>query len=264
MSDRPQGPGWWQASDNRWYPPAPQPPAPYPVSPQPPAPYPPAPRPQPGWGYSSQPPPAPKKSGGRDVVVVLVALGMVAVLILGGLYFAFRWVGGKFGDAVGGVGCGFVAESEVNSALGGTFELVELGALTSIVGATVDGRVLAEAPTCVGTEVGTGDEDTRLVRIARLRTSDAAVRFQQERTLAQGVTEDRGGGLTVSTSSYFHRDVVDFGDEAFCTAADLALRGGVLVRRGDVLVYVSLGSIGSLFDDERNCAEAQRLAARVS
>lgn len=38
MSIGPQGPGWWQASDGRWYPPPPPPPGPYP---QPPYGYPP-------------------------------------------------------------------------------------------------------------------------------------------------------------------------------------------------------------------------------
>jgi hypothetical protein len=34
MSQQPQGPGWWRASDGRWYPPQPpQPGPPYPPQP---------------------------------------------------------------------------------------------------------------------------------------------------------------------------------------------------------------------------------------
>jgi hypothetical protein len=72
MSDVPQGPGWWQASDGHWYPPeqfaapAPPPPAPPPVSgdPAPPAP-PPA-------------PPAPPPVVGAGVPGVLVTVGDIA------------------------------------------------------------------------------------------------------------------------------------------------------------------------------------------
>ena len=67
MSDMSQGPGWWQASDGKWYPPeqAPgaQPPAAQPPAAQPP----PAPgaQPQPAGGF---PPPAP--GAGTDVIDV--------------------------------------------------------------------------------------------------------------------------------------------------------------------------------------------------
>lgn len=37
MSDQSQGPGWWMASDGKWYPPAPAPPG-LPVPPPPPLP----------------------------------------------------------------------------------------------------------------------------------------------------------------------------------------------------------------------------------
>lgn len=53
MSDTSQGPGWWIASDGKWYPPeSAQPAAPQPPAPQPPAPQ--MPPPQPG----QMPPPA--------------------------------------------------------------------------------------------------------------------------------------------------------------------------------------------------------------
>jgi len=72
MSDVPQGPNWWQASDGRWY--APQPP--------------PAPPPPPGYGpspwYGSPPIPPPPPSSGTNVLVwVLVAVGVVLLLGMG-------------------------------------------------------------------------------------------------------------------------------------------------------------------------------------
>src|SRR5579872_6222317 len=61
MSDVSGGPGWWQASDGRWYPPEQHPnyapPPPPPASPPPSPPAPPWPPPQPG---APQPPPYPQ------------------------------------------------------------------------------------------------------------------------------------------------------------------------------------------------------------
>jgi hypothetical protein len=84
VSDVSQGPGWWQASDGRWYPPqataAPPPPAPGP--PQAPGP-PPGPPPAPQWGG---PPPAKKSNRGcfiaLAVVGVLALLGIVATVVI--------------------------------------------------------------------------------------------------------------------------------------------------------------------------------------
>ena len=76
MSDVSQGPGWWQASDGRWYPPQPA----APVAPPPPPPgLPPAPQ----WGG----PPVPSKSNrgcliALAIVGVIVLLGVVATVVV--------------------------------------------------------------------------------------------------------------------------------------------------------------------------------------
>jgi hypothetical protein len=70
MSDVSQGPGWWQASDGKWYPP--QPAAPTTAPPPPPA-YGPPPAPQ--W----TPPPA-KKGGNKGCLIALAVVGAVVVL----------------------------------------------------------------------------------------------------------------------------------------------------------------------------------------
>jgi hypothetical protein len=84
MSDVSQGPGWWQASDGKWYPPQ-QAPTAAPPPPQwgaPPA-YRPPPGPVPQW----TPPPA-KKGGNKGCLIalavagVMVVLGIVAVVVV--------------------------------------------------------------------------------------------------------------------------------------------------------------------------------------
>jgi hypothetical protein len=82
MTDRPQGPGWWQASDLKWYPPeqhanyvAPSS-SPAPPSGQPPSPYQQAPWPLPGGG-------PPKKS--RNPKVIAAVIGVAAVLAVAGM-----------------------------------------------------------------------------------------------------------------------------------------------------------------------------------
>lgn len=285
MSMTPQGPGWWQASDGRWYPPHTRQGAaqhggqhggqqPYGQQYGGHAPYgqPVKGGPVPGFGGPARPPVPPRKSGVPKVLIILA----VVVLALGvGGYVAVSWVMGKVTDNVIGGDCRLVSADDVNSAMNGQFDLIQLGGLTSIATPVLDSRVIADGTTCWATE--TGDSATpRLVRIAKLDSGDAAARFQQEKTLAQGVSQDQGGGITVSTSAYFNRDVDGFGDEAFCTTTDMTGASGVLVRRGGTLVYVSLtsgtfstdltpgddGSIKSA-DDDTHCDVAQRIAEKV-
>jgi hypothetical protein len=71
MSDVSQGPGWWQASDGKWYPPQQAPTA---APPPPPPAYGPPPAPQ--WGG---PPPA-KKGGGKGCLIALAIVGVIAVI----------------------------------------------------------------------------------------------------------------------------------------------------------------------------------------
>lgn len=224
-------PGWFRAADGRWYPPPAAPPN---AGPQYGA-------PQYGAPQHGTPPPAPPRRGpGRALVVVAVVV--VALVVLGGIALN-RWITG-IGEGIGGLagstGCEAVSTDAVNGALGGSYEVIQLGGLTGIAAPVLDSRVLADAPTCWAVESGEGG---RLARIARYSGSDAAERFAAERTAAMGTTEDQGGGLTVSTSAYFNKDV-QAGDEAFCTTGDFAASAGVLVRTGDLLVYVSTTAAG--------------------
>ncbi|WP_041759826.1 hypothetical protein [Pseudonocardia benzenivorans] len=209
---------------------------------------------------------------------------LVALLGVGG-YFAYRAVsgvvGGVSGLAAGGGGCPAVATSDVDGVLGGSFDVISMGGVASIAAPVLDSRVLADAPTCWA--VDTDDSAGRLARIARYSGGDAVQRFAAEETTAKGTSEDRGNGITVSTSSYFNKPV-QAGDQAFCTTGDMTGSAGALVRRGDVLVYVSTNAAGGgvagvpqlsvdpsegpngairFATDDANCDLAVRLAATV-
>lgn len=287
MSEAPQGPGWWQASDGRWYPPHTHPShqqphqQPYPQSHQQPYPQPhqqPHQQPMKFGPPPAVPLPAPVRSGvpkglivAGVVVLVVVVLGFAAMSFVGSL------MGDRLENAVGGE-CTLVAKDEVDAAMGGEFDLIQLGGLTKIATPALDSRVLADGTTCWATETAAAEDATRLVRIARFEGADAQARFQQERTLAQGVKQDQGGGLTVESQPYFNKDVT-FGDEAFCTTTDFIGSSGVLVRRGNTLIYVSLTSGGipqldpsvgtdpngpiKFADDDAHCDLAQKIAAKV-
>jgi hypothetical protein len=246
-------PGWYRAADGRWYPP----PAGAPNAGRPDA------APQygplqydtrqfgappgdprfgaPQYAPPPAPPPAPRRRGpGRALVVVGVVV--VALLVLGGIALNrfVTGIGESVGGPAGGTGCDAVSTDAVNSALGGTYEVIQLGGLTDLAGPVLDSRVLADAATCWAVESGDGG---RLARIARWSGPDAAERFAAERTAAMGTTEDVGDGLSVSSAAYFNKDV-QVGDEAFCTTGDFTASAGVLVRTGDLLVYVSTTAAG--------------------
>jgi hypothetical protein len=110
MSMEPPGPGWWRASDGRWYPPQPRPAYP----------------PQPfGAG-----PPAPQKKRGNHGVLIAVLI-VVAVVLAGGVlgvYLVYRTVSDSVSNVVGGgdldcpsaVDISTLVGSEVNGPSGGT------------------------------------------------------------------------------------------------------------------------------------------------
>ncbi|MBI2704461.1 MAG: hypothetical protein HYX32_04115 [Actinobacteria bacterium] len=288
MSDTSQGPGWWQASDGKWYSPESHPSYQAPTAPQPAAPPPPAapapmapppqmaPPPVGGPGYA--PPPA--KKGGKGCLIALI---VVLVLLFGGAaaaYVGLRWVGNQVdnGNAFGKTECDAISTQELNSTLGGKYEVIQLGGITNIAGAATDTRIIPDATSCLATQQATNGTGGQNVRIARYEGGDAATRFQTEKTKAKGTTEDRGGGLSVESSSYFNKDV-QAGDEAFCTTSDLALSSGAFVRKGNVLIYVSMMGSDSLpsFDstpsgqtptvkftgDDKNCELAQKVIEKI-
>lgn len=109
MSMQPQGPGWWRASDGRWYPPQPR------------QTYPPQP-----FGAGALVPQ--KKSGGHGVLIaVLIVVAVVLVAGVLGVYFVYRTVSNSVSDVVGGgeLNCPSAADistlvgSEVNGPTGG-------------------------------------------------------------------------------------------------------------------------------------------------
>ena len=84
MSDVSQGPGWWQAADGKWYPPAPQPQ-------QPPAP--------PGYG-APQPAyyaPAGPKNDGMSIAALVCGISAIHTLFLCGIGIVPAILGVVFG-----------------------------------------------------------------------------------------------------------------------------------------------------------------------
>lgn len=107
MSDVSQGPGWWLASDGKWYPPQsePAPPPPTPVPPPAPQPQPvgqPAVTPAPAFQHVPSPVAPPKKGMSGGAIAGLI-VGFLLLSLLGGcvaLVLVARQGGEKIGDAV--------------------------------------------------------------------------------------------------------------------------------------------------------------------
>ncbi|GAY11671.1 hypothetical protein TOK_0054 [Pseudonocardia sp. N23] len=236
-----------------------------------------------GGGYPPPPPPPPRRGSNTGKIVAIVVVVLVVLIGAGG-YFAYRAVTGLAAGVTGGAGgeCPAVSTADVNSVLGGQFDVVAMGGIGSIAAPMLDGRVLPDAESCWAVQSGQGTEDLgKLARIARYSGGDAAARFATELQNAHGTSEDRGNGITVSSAAYFNKSV-EAGDEAFCTTGDGTGSAGALVRRGDLLVYVSTTAAGEgkvpdiRFDpdadpgaavgfatDDGNCDLAVALAAKV-
>ena len=134
--------------------------------------------------------------------------------------------------------CAIVSDAKLSSVLGPGTQAIPLeGIFDTLLGLVLDKRVIPDAEDCF---LSTDKGSTGTGRIARYVGSDAAARFQQEKQNAQPTSVDKGNGLTVESEGYFDGDVSGIGDEAFCTGNSEAFMSGVLVRRGDTLVYVSL------------------------
>lgn len=282
MSDVSQGPGWWQASDGKWYPPEQFPGATTtPVEPGPP----PGPGPVPGPAPKIGGPPPPKSSNKGCMIALIVVLvlflgaGVAAVVGLGLLGSKIEEAA-ESGDLFGKDSCDFITTGDIEGVLGGKYSIIQLGGLTEIATPALDARVLPDGKTCwASPESTSANKPGRTVRLARLQTSDAEARYEQELTQAKGVKQDRGGGLTVESQSYLNKEV-NAGDEAFCTTGDFTGSSGVLVRRGDTLIYVSMfGDLGAddtpdisldtddgtikFGSDDEHCELAQKIAAKV-
>jgi hypothetical protein len=183
----------------------------------------------------------------------MVALVVVLVLFIGGAVavgFALHWAGSKVNDTVdnaigAGTGgpCPYVSNADATEALGTDATATYYSGVFTFMNIT-DARVLADQPSCVMTETASTTQGMPgLGRAVKYAGGDAAGRYQQELTKAKGVTEEKGNGLSVSTESYFNKDVPGLGDEAFCTTSSGTL-AGVLARKGDTLVYVAVTRAG--------------------
>jgi hypothetical protein len=217
-------------------------------------------------------PPAPsrRRSPGKIVAIVVVAL---VVLGVGG-FAVWKGLGGQSSNGavdagsndpagsagLGGSGaaagsplsCSLVAAGDVAAVLGGEgWTVIDAGATVT---RAYDSRVLAGVATsCVATDAG----NEKLARIARYQGGDAAARFAEEKQKAS-----RGG----RDGPYLGADV-QAGDQAFCTTGSKTLTAGssagALVRRGDTLVYVSTTAAGEGASDKANCDLSLRLIDKV-
>lgn len=195
----------------------------------------------PPGGWSPQPVAPSGSSGCLKVIVILVVLGAILVaLLVGGLaLFANRIADsvGVNGDGTIGKACTFIDNAALSDALGSKAEALQLtGFYDATIGIILDKRVLPDAEDCWIT----ADQATPTGRIAKHVGGDAASVFQQERQKAAPTSQDQGGGVSLTSSGYFGGNVAGLGDEAFCTGLSPTMQAGVLARKGNTLVYVSL------------------------
>lgn len=139
MSQQPQGPGWWQASDGRWYPPQPPP--------QPGPPY---------QQYTQQQPPA-RRAQNRGCVIA--AIVTAAVLVVGtGIagYYVYRGISAVKEIAGGAAPFGEAhcpTEQDVSSTVGSPVTLVVSG---NVVVASGCSYLAADQSTGADVQITTG------------------------------------------------------------------------------------------------------------
>ena len=100
--------------------------------------------------------------------------------------------------------------------------------------------------------------------MAKYDGADAATRVPERADQGQGLARQQRS-VTVTGDNYFLKDV-PLDDEAFCTKELLTASSGVLARKGNTLVYVSLidsNTAAQQNADDVNCDNAQKLASKV-
>ncbi|MFM7536142.1 MAG: hypothetical protein ACKO91_10185 [Acidimicrobiales bacterium] len=173
------------------------------------------------------------------MLIGLAVLGMLGLIAVGALVIGAKWLSDNVDEVFGG-DCTLVTKERASQLFGKDVEVFGLGAVTdAVVGLALDKRALDGETSCVVN----GSKDTFVARVARYTGTDAARKFRADRARANPQTEDRGGGLSVTREGWFGYAVDGIGDEAFCTTADLAGAVGVLARRGDTVVYVSITDV---------------------
>ncbi len=219
---------------------------------------------QPGWNGGA-PPPAKQGNGCLKaclivavILIVIAIVGVIGLVILGNRLASSVNIGanGELAE------CPFVSNAALEAPLGRNTQATELtGLWDATIGQILDKRVLGSAQACWILEAGNTTAGTG--RIARYQGSDAADKFAGDRQAA-----DKG--------SYLAADASGIGDQAFCTGISDTGMSGVLVRKGDTLIYVSLfattyaasddtttGSGGAEYSPSA-CKLAQQVAAAVN
>jgi hypothetical protein len=207
---------------------------------------------------------------------VLIAVIVVVALVLVGGTLALRAVLHKATNNVGGNliphDCPVLSNSKAHDLFGDSAEAstIPLGGLIAPV---FDGRVLGDSDSCWVTDA----DSQRTIILYHREGGDAHARYQQEHDAAQPTSVDKGNGLSLENEGYFDKDVSDLGDEAFCTASSLSGATGVLVRKGDHLLYLSIEPGPDEFDpsqlgtnsdtgvitNEKLCEDAQQAARAI-
>ncbi len=174
-------------------------------------------------------------------LIVLLIIAWVALSnLLGGGLLGLGGITGN-GDGTGAIDqdCPFLSDAAAKEAIGGNADAsLMTGLYDATIGLVADKRALTDDQDCIVLD----GQRAYLVRIALHQGGDAQQVFARERQNAQPVTIDQGGGLSTTRDGYDGGDVAGLGDEAFCTTISAAIMGGVLVRQGDRVVYVSVGA----------------------
>jgi hypothetical protein len=172
----------------------------------------------------------------KAVLIGAAVLGVLAIVAVGALVIGAKWLSDNVDEVFGG-DCTLLTKERASQVFGREVDAFGLGTVTdAVVGLALDKRALDGEPSCALSS----STDSFIARIARYTGGDAARKFRADRASANPQTEDRGGGLSVTREGWYGYDVEGLGDEAFCTTADLSGAVGVLARRGDTVVYVSI------------------------
>ena len=200
------------------------------------------------------------------ILVVILGAGLAIAAVVGSHAIAKRAQ-----NAFSVKPCPFLTDKAARDALGGSAKAQLLGGFLKDATAIInDNRALADAPSCWVID-GDGASAARVAKMS----GGAKDRYAKERALAEPQTTDKGGGLSVTREGYFGAEVSGLGDEAFCTSSDFTGDVGVLVRKGDTLVYASVrpadfnpddlqaGTESGLVTNDKACQLAQKLARAV-
>ncbi|HEX9260859.1 MAG TPA: hypothetical protein VF855_15075, partial [Acidimicrobiales bacterium] len=169
------------------------------------------------------------------IVLAIIFVGLF-VLIGVAVVAAGIWLTDKVDEAITEEQCSFLSDSKAQDLFGPSADAQKLSSFgRATFGLVLDNRALADSYTCYVTVDGAA--------ISRLaRDEGGAAVYERERKAADPVSEDRGGGITVTREGWYADDVEGLGDEAFCTAVDMLGQVGVLVRQGGTVLYVSVGA----------------------